>query len=184
VRSGAAIHWFRGPDHELPDRSLRLPTFRATVMRSSIVRCIFRRNGPTIQIAWKPHTCPPSRLCDQTKACDENDRTRHSRRLYHSSGLLVTPSTVLAISNSNYARQAKAMYSGSAALSVFRSWGKQRQSPGKDRRHRPDAALVRLETPFGRGRKPKDRGCMIGVISNWPISISTAQIKVCGRAVC
>src|SRR5260221_3755629 len=28
-------------------------------MRSSIVRCIFRRNGPTIQIAWKPHTCPP-----------------------------------------------------------------------------------------------------------------------------
>src|SRR6188474_2722993 len=26
-----------------------LPTFRATVMRSSIVRCIFRRNGLTIQ---------------------------------------------------------------------------------------------------------------------------------------
>src|SRR6267143_3217715 len=25
-----------------------LPTFRATVMRSSIVRCIFQRNGPTI----------------------------------------------------------------------------------------------------------------------------------------
>jgi hypothetical protein len=36
-----------------------LPTFRATVMRSSIVRCIFRKNGPTIQIVWKPHTCPP-----------------------------------------------------------------------------------------------------------------------------
>jgi len=36
-----------------------LPTFRATVMRSSTARCIFRRNGPTIQIAWKPHTCPP-----------------------------------------------------------------------------------------------------------------------------
>src|SRR6266516_44943 len=35
-----------------------LPTFRATVMRSSIVRCIFRRNGPMIRIAWKPHTCP------------------------------------------------------------------------------------------------------------------------------
>src|SRR3984893_13704142 len=34
-----------------------LPTFRATVMRSSIARCIFRRNGPTIQIACKPHTC-------------------------------------------------------------------------------------------------------------------------------
>ena len=36
-----------------------LPTFRATVMRSSIVRCIFRRNGPMIRIAWKLHTCPP-----------------------------------------------------------------------------------------------------------------------------
>src|SRR3979411_110743 len=35
------------------------PTFRATVMRSSTAHCIFRRNGPTIQIAWKPHTCPP-----------------------------------------------------------------------------------------------------------------------------
>ena len=32
---------------------------RATVMRSSIARCIFRRNGPTIQLALKPHTCPP-----------------------------------------------------------------------------------------------------------------------------
>src|SRR6266542_2884745 len=28
-------------------------------MRSSIARCIFRRNGSTIQISWKPHTCPP-----------------------------------------------------------------------------------------------------------------------------
>ena len=24
-----------------------------------LARCIFRRNGPTIQIAWKPPTCPP-----------------------------------------------------------------------------------------------------------------------------
>ncbi|MGY2933082.1 hypothetical protein ACVWZ6_002684 [Bradyrhizobium sp. GM6.1] len=36
-----------------------LPTFRATVMRLSIVRCIFRRNGPKIQIAWKPHKGSP-----------------------------------------------------------------------------------------------------------------------------
>src|ERR1700751_5380379 len=34
------------------------PTYRATVMRSSIARCIFRRNGLTIQLASKPHTCP------------------------------------------------------------------------------------------------------------------------------
>src|ERR1700680_1511331 len=36
-----------------------LPTFRAMVMRSSIARCIFRRNGPTIRIVWKPHMCLP-----------------------------------------------------------------------------------------------------------------------------
>jgi SRSO17 transposase len=36
-----------------------LPTFRVMVMRSSIARCIFRRNGPTIGIAWKRHMCLP-----------------------------------------------------------------------------------------------------------------------------
>ena len=34
-------------------------TFRVMVMRSSIARCIFRRNGPTIRIVWKPHMCQP-----------------------------------------------------------------------------------------------------------------------------
>src|ERR1700758_1447927 len=33
-------------------------TFRATAMHSSTVRCIFRRNGLTIQCASKPHTFP------------------------------------------------------------------------------------------------------------------------------
>jgi SRSO17 transposase len=28
--------------------------------RSSIARCIFRSNGPTIPIVWKPHTCLPT----------------------------------------------------------------------------------------------------------------------------
>src|SRR5271167_4898765 len=36
-----------------------LPTYRATVMRSSIACCIFRRNGLTIQLASKRPTCPP-----------------------------------------------------------------------------------------------------------------------------
>ena len=34
--------------------------------------------------------------------------------------------------------------------------------------------------------EPKDRGCTIGVISNWPISrpsSSTVQMTVCGHAV-
>ena len=38
------------------------------------------------------------------------------------------------------------------------------------RRHRPDAAPVRLAAPVGGRRAPKDRGCMTGPISNWPIS--------------
>jgi hypothetical protein len=36
-----------------------LPTFRATVMRSSIACRIFRRNGLTIQLASKPPSCHP-----------------------------------------------------------------------------------------------------------------------------
>src|SRR6202022_869287 len=39
VRSGAAIHWFRGQDHELPDRRLRCLRFapRSCVHRSYAV---------------------------------------------------------------------------------------------------------------------------------------------------
>ena len=37
-----------------------LPTFRVMAMRSSTARCIFRRNSPTIQIVWKPHTYLPT----------------------------------------------------------------------------------------------------------------------------
>jgi hypothetical protein len=37
-----------------------LPMFRVMVMRSSIARYIFRRNGPTIQTVWKPPMCPPT----------------------------------------------------------------------------------------------------------------------------
>jgi len=37
-----------------------LLTFRVMAMRSSIARCIFRKNGPRIQIVWKPHMCLPT----------------------------------------------------------------------------------------------------------------------------
>ena len=81
-----------------------LPMFRATVTRSSIARCaIFegmdrRSRSPGSRI--RALRC---RLCDQTTACDENDCARHRRFLCHSSGLPAILSTVLAISNSNYA---------------------------------------------------------------------------------
>src|SRR5450755_242131 len=91
---------------------------------------------------------------------------------------------VLAISNSNYVAQVKAMYSGSAALTYFspgasgdRLPAQPRRSPGRDPRPSGNACRQELE--------PKDRGCMIGAISNWPISRSknlAAQIKVFGPA--
>src|SRR5271168_2685076 len=52
-------------------------------------------------------------------------------------------------------------------------------SPGRDPRPSGNACRQELE--------PKDRGCMIGAISNWPISRSknfAAQIKVFGPAAC
>jgi len=45
-----------------------LPTFRVMAMRSSIARCIFRRNGPTIPIVWKPHTCLPTQALRPNKS--------------------------------------------------------------------------------------------------------------------
>ena len=102
------------------------------------------------------------------------------------SGLPVIPSTVSATSNSDYAGQAKATCSGSAALMCFdpgasssRSPARPQTSPGRSAR--PTGNVCRQEP------EPKDRGCMTGVISNWPISRSknsTVRIKVCGPAVC
>ena len=79
MRSGAAIHWFRRQDHELPDRRLRCLRFapRPCVHRSRAVSSegMDRRSrSPGSRI--RARRC---RLCDQTKACDENDRTRDSR---------------------------------------------------------------------------------------------------------
>src|SRR5437667_450860 len=58
-------------------------------------------------------------------------------------------------------------------------------------RHRQSFINRGLDRPTGnacrQGTEPKDRGCMIGVISNWQISMpgsSTAQMTVCGHAVC
>src|SRR5256885_1836415 len=97
----------------------------------------------------------------------------------------VNPATVLATSKSNYGGQAKATCLGSAALMCFDPGASDRRSP------------VRLQTSPGRGThptgsacrrepEPKDRGCTIGVISNWPISrpsSSTVQMTGCGHAV-
>ena len=106
-------------------------------------------------------------------------------RLSHSSGSLAILSTVLAIPNSNYAKQVKDMYSGSAALMSSIPGASDRQSPGRlptspGRGPHPTGSACRREPG------PKDRGCTIGVISNWPIlrpGSSTLQMTVCGHAV-
>ena len=94
-------------------------------------------------------------------------------------------STVLAISNSNYAKQVKAMYSGSAALMYFNPGASGDRSPARPRTS-PRRGARPTGNAFRQGPEPKDRGCMIGAISNWPISRLknfTAQIMVFGREV-
>src|ERR1039457_1720396 len=63
------------------------------------------------------------------------------------------------------------MYSGLAALMCFNPGASGDRSPA-----RPQISPGRGARPTGnacrQGREPKDRGCMIGVISNWPISRS------------
>jgi len=50
-------------------------TFRATVMRSSTAARYLPKDGPTIQIVWKPHTCPPTPDLRPTKlATDDRNR--------------------------------------------------------------------------------------------------------------
>ena len=109
--------------------------------------------------------------------------------LYHSSGLPAIRSTVLAISNSNYAGRAKAMCSGSAALTVrLQSWGKQRSVAGKA----ADIARTRRSSDWkrlsaGAGTKGT-AGCMIGAILELADleveEFAAAQIKAFGHAVC
>src|ERR1019366_817914 len=71
-----------------------------------------------------------------------------------SSGSPAIPSTVLAISNSNYAKQAKAMYSGSAALMYFNPGASGDRLPAKPR------------TSPGRSARPTGKACRQGPESN------------------
>jgi hypothetical protein len=79
-----------------------------------------------------------------------------------------------------------AMYSGSAALMYFNPGASGGRLPA-----RPPTSPGRGVRPTGNACPqepgPKDRGCMIGAISNWPIWKSKnqmTQIRVFGHAVC
>ena len=52
-------------------------------------------------------------------------------------------------------RAGKGYVLGVSSAHVFQSWGKRPIGRRHGRRHRPDAALVRLETPVGRGRNQR-----------------------------
>ena len=186
VRSGAAIHWFCRQDHELPDRGFRCLRFapRSCVRRSRAVSSKEWTDDPDrLEAAYVP---PMSAL-----------RPNHSLRrewlhtpspcLYHSSGLP-------AIRSTRCWRYRTATTPGGQRLCAR---GQQRScisilgQAAIRRRQGPRTSPGRGARPTGnacrRGPEPKDRGCMIGAISNWPISRSknlAAQIKAFGHAVC
>src|SRR5712671_5742651 len=105
-----------------------LLTFRATVMRLSIARCIFRSNGPTIQIVWKPHTCLPGFATKPKLA------TRMIARAIAAAVPFkwVAGDTVYGVGDTEQQlRQAgKGYVLGVSSAHVFHSWGKRRSVSG------------------------------------------------------
>ncbi len=83
-------------------------------------------------------------------------------------------------------RAGKGYVLGSAALTCFNPGASGRRSPAPPqtspgRGARPTGSTCRQEP------EPRNCGCMIGVISNWPISRashSTMQMTACGHAAC
>src|SRR5664279_2174306 len=97
---------------------------------------------------------PRCRLCDQTTACDENDCTRHRRIC------------TIQVGGRRYClrcwRYRTATTPGRQRLctrgqqrSCIPILGQAAIGRRQGRGHRPDAALVRLETPVGRGRNQR-----------------------------
>ena len=83
-------------------------------------------------------------------------------------------------------RAGKGYVLGVSSAHVFQSWASGDRSSA-----RPRTSPGRGARPIGnacrQGPEPKDRGCTIGAISNWPISRPenfTAQIMVFGHEVC
>ena len=107
-----------------------LLTFRVMAMRSSIARCIFRKNGARIQIVWKPHMCLP------TQALRPNQSLR--RAMIARAIVAAVPfkwvaaDTVYGVGDiEQQLRQAgKGYVLGVSSTHVFRSLGKRRSVSG------------------------------------------------------
>jgi len=125
--------------------------------------------GPTIRIAWKPHTCPPMSALRP----NQSSRTRMIAAAMAASVTFkwVAGDTVYGVGDieQQLRRAGKGYVLGVSSAHVFQSWasgdpsaGTAGTSPGRGARPTGNACR--------QGPEPKDRGCMIGVISNWPIS--------------
>ena len=107
-----------------------LPTFRATVMRSSIARCIFPKEWTDDPIAWRPRTCPPmSAFATKPQLA--------TRMVAHAIAVSVpfkwvAGSTVYGVDIEQQLRRAgKGYVLGVSSAHVFQSWGKQRSVASK-----------------------------------------------------
>ena len=80
VRSSAAIPLVRQGRLRTARSESSLPTFRIMVMRSSIARCIFRRNGATMPDRLEAAYVPADvGFATKPKLATRHDRTRDSR---------------------------------------------------------------------------------------------------------
>jgi len=162
VRSGASIHGFRGQDHELPDRSL----FAAYVSRHGhafIDRALY------LPKQW---TDDPDRLEAAYVPADTGFATKPklatamiARAIAASVPFKwVAADTVYGVGDiEQQLRQAgKGYVLGVSSAHVFQSWGKRRPVSGTAADIASTRRSSRLETPVGRGRDQRNRGCMIG----------------------
>ena len=147
-----------GRDHELPDQVFSCLCFRATVTRSSIARCIFEGMDRRSRSPGSRIHCPPMSALRPNHSLRQNDCTRHRRVGAIQVGCrryclprcwryrtATTPGRQRLCTRGQL-RASCISFLGQAAI-------RRRQGCG----HRPDAALVRLETPVGRGRNQGPR---------------------------
>ncbi len=185
MRSGAAIHWFGREDYELPDRRLCYSTFRVHG-HAFIDRALYLPKEWTDDPDRLEATYVPTDVGFATKP---KLATRMIARAIAASVPFkwVAGDTVYGVGNTEQQlrKAGKGYVLGVSSAHVFHSWGKRPPVAGTAAdiaRTRPASDWKRLSAEPG----PKDRGCTIGVISNWPIlrpGSSTLQMMVCGHAV-
>jgi len=150
VRRGASVHWFGRQDHELPDRRLRCYVSchgHAFIDRALYLPKEWTDDPDRLEAAYVP---PDTGFATKPKLATRMI-ARAILRLSRSSGLLVTPSTVLAISNSSYVGQAKATCLGQqrACISILGQASIRRRHGCRHRQTRRASDWKRLSAGAG-----------------------------------